>query len=307
MSSVSQRCFVDVTSRPFSDTELLLRLPIALTRLLVFVAGIALYTAVLGAHFCGPDSSPRFTRSDRVRALTRRFCRLGLRCVGLALEVRGEEHAQQAAESDCPLLVCNHISYFDVVSLAAVLGPFSAVGRSDLTSLPLLGRVTAMYGILPVSKSISDRCGQGVTAKMAAAVEGAQRWDTRPPLLVFAEGTTTNGSALALFKTGAFVHGRPVLPVCLRYSGRVSCAWLCRPPQRGLLRHLHPELANLLHFFCTFGSGVQVTVLPVHTPCEQERGDPGLYAERVRADMARTLSIDDTVAPTLADALKLYT
>ena len=37
------------------------------------------------------------------------------------------------------------------------------------------------------------------------------------PIVVFPEGTTTNGTALTTFKSGAFVAGRPVQPILIRY------------------------------------------------------------------------------------------
>lgn len=60
-----------------------------------------------------------------------------------------------------------------------------------------------------------------------------------PPILIFPEGTTTNGQCLIDFKRGAFVPGVPVKPVVLKYpshhynpadtgrhSGNKSLFWL---------------------------------------------------------------------------------
>ncbi len=44
------------------------------------------------------------------------------------------------------------------------------------------------------------------------------------PLLLFPEGTTTNGRYLLPFKTGAFLAGEPVQPVVIRY-GEVGWFW----------------------------------------------------------------------------------
>ena len=45
------------------------------------------------------------------------------------------------------------------------------------------------------------------------------------PLLLFPEGTTTNGRFLLPFKTGAFLAGQPLQPVVLRYGDGVVGAW----------------------------------------------------------------------------------
>ena len=43
-------------------------------------------------------------------------------------------------------------------------------------------------------------------------------------MLVFPEGTTTNGSGLLDFRTGAFVAAAPVLPAVIRYETAASAA-----------------------------------------------------------------------------------
>merc|ERR1712176_894077 len=42
---------------------------------------------------------------------------------------------------------------------------------------------------------------------------------TFPPVLIFPEGTTTNGLSLLRFKSGGFLAGAPVQPVVLTYGG----------------------------------------------------------------------------------------
>lgn len=50
-----------------------------------------------------------------------------------------------------------------------------------------------------------------------------------------AAGTCTTGDALLSFRTGAFVAGKPVLPVLLRYACPVNCGFVVRPPLRSRL------------------------------------------------------------------------
>ena len=51
--------------------------------------------------------------------------------------------------------------------------------------------------------------------------------DTRFPMLVMApEGTCGDGRCILRFRTGAFVPGVPVLPICFRYNKRrINPAW----------------------------------------------------------------------------------
>jgi lysophosphatidylcholine acyltransferase/lyso-PAF acetyltransferase len=73
---------------------------------------------------------------------------------------------------------------------------------------------------------VSDRVRQRMQQMAAGELPHAR------PLLLFPEGTTTNGRYLLPFKTGAFLAGEPLRPVVIRYgevSGLCGCesVWLC--------------------------------------------------------------------------------
>jgi hypothetical protein len=56
-------------------------------------------------------------------------------------------------------------------------------------------------------------------------------WGRFPLFTIAPEGTCKNGNCLLTFSTGAFVGGRPVLPVLLRYRARcdpMRQLWRCR-------------------------------------------------------------------------------
>ncbi|XP_031251991.1 lysophospholipid acyltransferase LPEAT1-like [Pistacia vera] len=95
-------------------------------------------------------------------------------------------------------------------------------------------------------------------------------------MMLFPEGTTTNGDFLLPFKTGAFLARVPVLPVILRYPyQRFSLAWDSISGAR-----------HVLFLLCQFVNHIEVTRLPVYYPSQQEKDDPKLYAENVRRLMA---------------------
>ena len=60
------------------------------------------------------------------------------------------------------------------------------------------------------------RVSDAVVARMRDMAAG--RLPHARPLLLFPEGTTTNGRYLLPFKTGAFLAGLPLRPVVLRYA-----------------------------------------------------------------------------------------
>lgn len=68
------------------------------------------------------------------------------------------------------------------------------------------------------------------------------------PLLLFPEGTTTNGRFLLPFKTGAFLAGLPLQPVVIRYGEVRPLCVLGRRANRRTTRGLPAhELLPILH------------------------------------------------------------
>lgn len=95
------------------------------------------------------------------------------------------------------------------------------------------------------------------------------------PMLLFPEGTTTNGNFLLPFKTGAFLAGVPLQPVILRYDVHsISPAW----ESISAARHIFLMLANPIH-------SVTCYELPVYVPSPEEQANPRLYADHLRQSM----------------------
>jgi len=93
-----------------------------------------------------------------------------------------------------------------------------------------------------------------------------------PPILIFPEGTTTNGKYIISFKTGAFVGGHPVKPVCIRYLAQhFSPTW----ESIGGIQHIFKLLSQLVNY-------CEIIWLPVYYPSKEEQNDPKLYAENVQ-------------------------
>ncbi|CAM9419668.1 unnamed protein product [Phaeothamnion confervicola] len=92
-------------------------------------------------------------------------------------------------------------------------------------------------------------------------------------LVIFPEGTTTNGTAMVRFRTGVFRAGMPVLPVA------VVLPW----------RHFNPSWETISfkdHLFRTMTqlvNRVRLVELPLYCPSPAERADPRLYADNVQA------------------------
>lgn len=109
--------------------------------------------------------------------------------------------------------------------------------------------------------------------------------DDYAQVVIFPEGTTTNGKALITFHQGAFVPGVPLQPVLIKYPHR----------------HFDPSfpvgisLARLmLSLLCQITNHLEVEFLDVYRPSDQEQKDPALYAHNVRNLMAERLGVEVT-------------
>jgi 1-acyl-sn-glycerol-3-phosphate acyltransferase len=188
--------------------------------------------------------------------------------------VKGLQHLKKGLEEGA--IVCsNHVSYADAF---AVVGAFCPCGITlEFTkTIPLLGPgIRALQNIYVAS----DGTSEGGGAARAIAERAARSGEFGVPVIVFPEGTLSDGRGLLKFKTGAFATGRPVVPLVLRYRLRpFSPAWGIVPMPFHILRML-TQPRNVL----------EMEFLPVYHPSPAERNNPQLYAQNVRLLMARAL------------------
>ena len=135
-------------------------------------------------------------------------------------------------------------------------------------------------------------------------------------LVMAPEGTCGDGRCILRFRTGAFVPGVPVLPICFRYNKRrinpawtiineawhfVSCTAFDSPLTSltklsarscctDLRTHRNSSCVQL-RMMSQIRNAVEITVLPPYVPSEEERASPALYANNVQELFCRTLGI----------------
>lgn len=200
-------------------------------------------------------------------------------CVGfLWVRVKG----RQAGLKEAPVLaVAPHSSFLDMLVLS-VTGLPIVVSRSENAKLPVIGALLEFNQSVLVSRKDPESRKKCVS-QICERVTSDGHW---PQMLMFPEGTTTNGRALIKFKPGAFVAGVPVQPVLLHYCSQpdtVRWTW------KGL-----SWLGALWHTTSQIYSSITVEFLPVYTPSAEEKQNPELYAENVQKLMARALGVPAT-------------
>ncbi|KNC52754.1 uncharacterized protein AMSG_08636 [Thecamonas trahens ATCC 50062] len=202
-------------------------LPVAVVRLVLFVGLAVVYW---GAHAW----LPRRGACGRIRRMVLyALLRAVAAVIGfVAVSIVGARPPPSAMP---PVIVANHMSYLDVLFLLMLFQP-AFVSAACARHVPIIGPIATSLRCLFVdfdagapatslSAAIAARVGS-YRSPGADADVGERDDETAVPLAIFPEGTTTNGTALLRFRTGAFVPLAPVLPVIIEYPhATFSPAW----------------------------------------------------------------------------------
>ncbi|WP_203859063.1 lysophospholipid acyltransferase family protein [Plantactinospora mayteni] len=139
---------------------------------------------------------PVLPRSGR-QAAGRAWARSVLRAGGIRLDVRGRPPLRRA------LLVANHVSWLDVVTILAVT-PARLLAKHEVRNWPLIGPLAALGGTIFI-----DRTRPRTLPQTVAEVADVLRADG--VVAVFPEGTTWCGVPRATGSCGWAVRFRPAM------------------------------------------------------------------------------------------------
>lgn len=110
------------------------------------------------------------------------------------------------------LFVVNHISWADIAALGS-LSDAGFVARGDMADWPVIGRLARRRDTLFVARGLRLESGRQVVAMREALAAGRD-------LILFAEGTTSDGKGVLPFRPALFAAAdaaRCVQPVILAY------------------------------------------------------------------------------------------
>jgi len=240
---------------------ILAQLPFAVARALLALLLLTSFSACC-LLLC---SFPESTQAALLPPLAAIHARSALLCFGVWLRAVGTP-ARSAA-----VLVSNHVSWADILAHVALSAP-GFVAKESLSRVFLVGAAARCLRCIFVAREAkAGGAATQVLERLQRAVPGQR------PLVLFPEGTTSNGCYLLPFRTGAFIAGCPVQPVLLSYAyGAFSPAW----ETITFARHS-------LFMLCSWRIRLTVTYLPLHTPSEAERADAKLFAANVREELLR--------------------
>jgi len=128
-----------------------------------------------------------------------------------AAGIRVRLHNEQLMRSGEPrIYLSNHVSWFDVLTLASVLPRYKFIGKAELFRIPIFGRAARAAGMIPIQRE--NRKSAFESYRVAA-----DRIRAGASVVVFPEGTRGHSYALRQFKKGPFVlavaAGVPIVPV----------------------------------------------------------------------------------------------
>jgi 1-acyl-sn-glycerol-3-phosphate acyltransferase len=134
---------------------------------------------------------------------------------GVKVIVHGDEHRSGTQH----VFVANHISWFDVLVMAASLRWFKFVAKAELQKIPLFGRAAAAAGTVYIQR-------ENRKAAFDAYREAAEKIKEGASVIVFAEGTRGEAYPLRHFKKGPFVLAiraqAPIVPTVIHGTLRVQ-------------------------------------------------------------------------------------
>lgn len=140
----------------------------------------------------------------------RLYYRILAKVLGFHLIVRGQP-------SNAQLMVCNHISYLDIVAIGAtVKGEF--IARGDMADWPFFGLMAKAGRTVFIDRKRSSTAG--------ARDQIQERLNHGSRLIMFPESTSGDGNHILPFKSALFtvaekdVNGRPVVvqPMSIAYT-----------------------------------------------------------------------------------------
>ncbi|KAK9056219.1 hypothetical protein SSX86_027309 [Deinandra increscens subsp. villosa] len=257
--------------------KMVICVPIALVRLVLFALCLLIgYIATKFALQGWKDKQNPMPRwRCRVMYVTRLCTRAILFSFGYHwIKRKGKPAAREAA----PILVANHVSFIDPIFFFYEVSPTIVTSESH-DSMPFVGVIIRAMQVIYVNRFSYQSRKQAVNE-----IKKKASTNQYPRVLLFPEGTTTNGRQLISFQLGAFIPGYPIQPVVIRYPHiHFDQSWG------------HIALATLMfRMFMQFHNFIEVEYLPVISPSKYHKQSPARFAERTGRAMASALNVVQT-------------
>ena len=184
-----------------------------------------------------------------------------LNCLGIQSQVEGQPPT-------CGLVVSNHLSYLDIIIISATM-PCFFVAKMEIGDWPFFGKAARSGGTIFLDRS-------SLASAMTVAEQMTERLKLPVPVLLFPEGTSTDGAQVLRFHSRlidpATSTGAPITTAAVRYviEGGMEERELCWYGDEQFITHMWKVM------------GVTGFSAQLHF------GEPRIYSDRrVAADQTR--------------------
>lgn len=129
----------------------------------------------------------------------------------------------EAANGPAPIVVCNHTSWLDMFFF--LMFNVSFLSKSAISTIPFIGTFAVARQCVFLDRECSENRNL-VLEKIKTRANRVKSHNDISPLLIFPEGTVTNGRTLMSFKKGAFATGDRIKIYVLKYNtGPLEYVW----------------------------------------------------------------------------------
>lgn len=188
-----------------------------LTGMIKFPCLVSLLAAFMFFGFLGKLII--FNKNLKIRFFTHNtqfWCKLCVFLSGFKFEVEGKDilSALKQGQIKNPFILSNHLSYWDILILSS-LCPLLFITSREMKKTPFLGQLAELGGSFFVERRTPAYLHQEIQKIAEVLKKGF-------PVVLFPEGTTSNGQGVMPFKKSllacAVESNSIVLPVTLRYD-----------------------------------------------------------------------------------------
>ncbi|KAJ7951041.1 Lysophospholipid acyltransferase [Quillaja saponaria] len=257
--------------------KIVICIPIALVRLVLF--GLSLLVGYIATKLALQGWKDKQNPMPRWRCRLMWVTRISSRCILFSFGYQWiKRRGKPAPREIAPIIVSNHVSFIEPIFYFYELFP-TIVASESHDSLPFVGTIIRAMQVIYV-----NRFSQASRKQAVNEIKRKASCDRFPRLLLFPEGTTTNGRNLISFQLGAFIPGYPIQPTIVRYPHvHFDQSWG------------HISLAKLMfRMFTQFHNFFEVEYLPVVSPVDNRKETTSHFAERTSHAIATALNTVQT-------------
>ncbi|XP_077239446.1 calcineurin B subunit-like protein [Tasmannia lanceolata] len=257
--------------------KILVCVPIAVLRLVIF--GLSLLVGFVATKFALLGWKDRTNPMPKWRCRIMWVTRICTRCILFCFGYHWIKRVGRPASREiAPIIVSNHVSYIEPIFFFYELFP-TIVASESHDAIPFVGTIIRAMQVIYVNRFSAPSRKHAVSE-----IKRKASCDRFPQVLLFPEGTTTNGRVLISFQLGAFIPGFPIQPVVVRYPHvHFDQSWG------------HISLVRLMfRMFTQFHNFMEVEYLPIVAPLENKKENAIHFAERTRHAIASSLNVIQT-------------